>query len=414
MSAEIISIGSELTSGQSLDTNSRWLSLRLAEHGIPVLYHTTVADDLAANEGVFRTALSRAELIVVTGGLGPTLDDLTRQVLANVAGVELDFDQAIWEHIQSLFTKRNRQCPERNRVQAEFPRGSVVIPNPNGTAPGIWFEIGNRVIICMPGVPAEMFAMFNDWVLPKIADRFGGGGVIVNKTFRCYGTGESHIEEMLGDLIRRGREPEVGITASEATISLRVTAHAKTQAEAAAAIAIDENFIRERLGDFVYGVDDELLQHAVAKLLSQTGKTIATAESCTGGLVGHLLTEIPGISKHYMGGVVSYSNAVKTQLLNVAPQLLAAKGAVSPEVAEAMALGCLNLFGSDLAIAVTGIAGPDGGTEEKPVGLVYLGLAHAEGVRIAKFNWPADRSSTKLRSAKTALNLVRLHLLGSR
>lgn len=411
MIAEVVSIGSELTSGQSLDTNCQWLSRRLEEAGIPVGFHTTVADDLEANIDVFQHALRRSELVVSTGGLGPTADDLTRDALARVAGVELVLDPDSLAFIQMLFESRGRQMPERNRVQAMFPSGATVIPNPRGTAPGIWLEVAGRLVVALPGVPREMFGMFEEWVLPRLAERFGGGRAIVHRVLRCFGAGESQIEEKLGDLTRRGRHPEVGITASNATISLRVTAKAATPEEARRLIEPDVARIRQTLGELVFGEGDEELQHAVAKALADTRKTLATAESCTGGLVGHLLTEVPGISAHYLGGVVCYSNEAKMRFLGVPEELLLRHGAVSPEVAQAMARGCRNRFGADVAVAVTGIAGPGGGTEDKPVGLVYVCLEHAGGQKLVRFHWGLDRTFTKIGSAKTALNLVRLHLV---
>ena len=247
MKAEIISIGSELTSGVSLDTNAQWLSARLAEVGIDVIYHTTVSDDMEANVGVFQVASGRADLVIATGGLGPTMDDLTREALAKVACVELVFDQASFDRLQAIFQYLKRPMPERNRVQAYFPAGATVVPNENGTAPGIWLEVGKSLIVCMPGVPREMKPMFTDWVLPRLVERFGGGKVIVHRIIRCFGAGESQIEEMLGTLTKRGRHPEVGITASEATISLRITAKADSVEEARRLIEPDACIFINRL-----------------------------------------------------------------------------------------------------------------------------------------------------------------------
>jgi nicotinamide-nucleotide amidase len=414
MRAEILSIGSELVRGQNLDTNSQWLSRRLVAIGIDVGFHTTVGDELAANIEAFRTAVARADLVLVTGGLGPTADDLTREVLAKLTGAELVLDPDSLAAIEAMFRQRNRAMPERNRVQACFPSGAEPIPNHHGTAPGIWLEIGEKPIVCMPGVPAEMHAMFTEQVQPRLCARFGAGRVIREHTIHCYGAGESDIEQRLGDLTRRGRQPEIGITASEATISIRIVATAPSESAANEALAADAAVVRERLGHLVFGENDESLAAVVGRLLDERDCTLATAESCTGGLVGHLLTEVSGISKHYLGGVVAYSNEAKQQFLGVADSLLGAHGAVSPEVAAAMASGCRERFAADLALGITGIAGPTGGSFEKPVGLVYVALAHAEGVATGKYNWPAGRSSIKLRAAKTALNLVRLHLLGVR
>lgn len=411
MKAEILSIGSELTWGKNLDTNSCWLSERLAENGIEVGWHTTVSDDEADMLDAFRIAGKRSGLVIMTGGLGPTDDDLTRQVLANLAGVPLIQDDASLAVIEAMFAKRGRPMNASNRLQALFPQGATPIGNPNGTAPGIWMEHQGTIFAAMPGVPKEMFPMFTDDILPRLRQKFPARQAVVHRSLRCFGAGEAAIAEKLGDLIRRGRKPEVGITASEATITLRITAIADSPAAAEAAIAPDEVFIRERLGELVYGEESETLQDAVARLLVQKQKTLSTAESCTGGLVSHLLTEYAGISEVYLGGVVSYSNAAKESLLGVPAELLREFGAVSPEVATSMARGCRERFGSDLAVAITGIAGPGGATPTKPVGLVHVALAHDGGVDLAQYNWAADRSSVKLRSAKTALNLIRLRLL---
>lgn len=412
MKAEILSIGSELTSGQNLDTNSQWLSRRLAEIGIPVGWHTTVADDLEDNAAAFAIAARRAGLVLITGGLGPTQDDLTRDALARLAGVELVFHEEMFEQIQAMFARRNRSMPERNRVQALFPAGAEPIPNSCGTAPGIWMRHGASLLIAMPGVPTEMVAMFEQQVKPRLLALGMGGGVLVQRKLNCFGTGESALEEKLFDLTRRGHVPEVGITVSDATISLRILARAANLEEARAQIAPVERTIRERVGEVFFGVEEEELQDVVVRMLTARRLTLATAEGVTAGLVAHRLGQVPGASACFRGGVVAYDDRLKTELLAVPPELIEAHGSVSAEVAQAMAEGCRTRFRTDLAVSTVGIAGPGGGSPDKPVGHVYVGVAWEGGAAAAfSFSWIGTRAEVQSRTAKLALNRVRLHLL---
>jgi nicotinamide-nucleotide amidase len=414
MDAEIIAVGSELVSGQRLDTNSQWLSQRLGEIGIPVHFHTTLGDDLERGLAALRVAVRRSRLVLITGGLGPTQDDLTREALAALAGVPLVEDAGCLAAIEALFARRCRPMPPRNRVQALVPQGAEPLPNRVGTAPGLWMSHAGAELVALPGVPSEMKVMYDEQVLPRLRQRGAGGRVLVHRTINLFGRGESEIEAQALDLTARGRRPEVGITAHDATISFRVSCDGATEEEALRAIEPTLALIRQRFGDLIVGEGEgHDVPEALAELLLAQGRTIALAESCTGGLIAARLTAIAGISASFLGGVVAYANEAKTALLGVPGELLARHGAVSAEVAEAMAAGARRRVGADLGLSVTGIAGPGGGTPEKPVGLVYLGLATAEGVRSRRLDLGPEqpRDVIRSRAAKHAMNWARLTLL---
>jgi nicotinamide-nucleotide amidase len=411
MKTEIISIGSELTSGQNLDTNSQWLSRRLAEIGIPVRWHTTIADDLEDNTAAFRIGAERADLVLLTGGLGPTQDDLTRDAVAKAAGVELVFHPESFEQIKEMFARRSRTMPDRNRVQAMFPIGAEPIANSCGTAPGFWMKFGKCLLAAMPGVPSEMYVMFEQSVKPRLLQMGFSGGVLVQRKINCFGAGESAVEEKLLDLTKRGHEPEVGITVSDATISLRILAHAPDRAAAQAKVEPVEKTIRERLGTLVFGVEDEELQDAVVRLLAAKRRTLASAEGVTGGLVAERICAVPGASAWFRGGIVAYDNRLKVEALAVPGELIERHGAVSAEVAEAMAVACRTRCRTDIAVSTVGIAGPGGASAEKPVGQVYVGLAWEGGSAALSYSWLGTRAEVRSRTAKLALNRVRLHLL---
>jgi nicotinamide-nucleotide amidase len=413
MRAEVLAIGSELVSGQALDTNSQWLSQALSQAGVTVAFHTSVGDVLEDNVQALRIAIERSDLVVTTGGLGPTQDDLTRDAVAVVAGVPLREDAASLEAIAAMFTARNRRMTERNKVQALFPEGAEVLANRVGTAPGIWMKLGRATIACLPGIPSEMRVMFQEQVLPRIRRQRGSDRVYHHRKINLFGRGESDIEAQALDLTARGRIPEVGITVHDATISFRIVGEGGTEEEARAQTNATAALIYERFGNLVVGEGSDDVPEATAAMLFQTGATLATAESCTGGLIAHLITKISGISRCFLGGIVAYSNDAKVALLEVPRELVAAHGAVSPEVAGAMAEGARRRFGADLAISATGVAGPSGGTLEKPVGLVYVGLATKEGVETWRLNLGSDqpRDLIQLRAAKIALDRVRLRLL---
>ncbi len=414
MIAEIVAIGTELVSGQSLDTNSQWLSQALGSLGIPVHFHTALGDDLAENVEALRIAIGRADLVITSGGLGPTQDDLTREALAAVAGVPLVEDADSLAAIAAMFARRNRPMAERNRVQALRPEASEALPNSCGTAPGIWMNVGKANVACLPGVPVEMRRMFEEQVAPRLRGHGAGDRVIVHRKINLFGRGESDIEAKALDLTARGRTPEVGITVSEATISFRIVGEGATTDDARALIEPTAAAIYERFGPMIVGEGPEDVVDALARELGRTGTTLAVAESCTGGMIAQQITAIAGVSSFFLGGVVSYANAAKVELLGVPAGLIEAHGAVSAEVAEAMARGVRERFHADIGLSVTGIAGPSGGSPEKPVGLVYLGLATRESVESRRLDIGADqpREVIRARAAKNAMNWARLRVAG--
>jgi nicotinamide-nucleotide amidase len=413
MIAEVISIGDELTSGQRLDTNSQWISERLGELGVRVMYHTTVADDLAANVAVFRAAAERSDLVVASGGLGPTADDLTREALAAVVDRPLVLDEASLEYIRGLFARFKRDMPERNRVQAMFPEGSRVIPNPNGTAPGIWLEVprkgsGPCQVFALPGVPAELFEMFKATVGPAVLAMQEVPRVIRHRRIKVFGAGESHVEQMLPDLIRRGREPSVGITVSSATITLRITAAGSTPDECARAIEPTAETIYQSLGNLVVGEEEDELEDAVTRLLAAGGKTLCTSEYGTAGLIAQWLSRASAASPSFLGGHVLHSEALLAHELGEDAGLLASAGAASREVAAALAVRCRRASGADYGLAV----GPFPTVGGDPPTPYHFALATPERV-IVKASTLVGHSAIWIpRAAKAALNLLRLELLG--
>ena len=406
----LISIGNELLSGRTVDTNAAWLSGRLFAMGLRTVSVHQVADETADIVDVLRLAVRQADIVLVTGGLGPTDDDLTRQALAAYLGVELVYHCDLAERIEAFFVGRGLTMPQRNRIQAYIPQGAEPIDNAFGTAPGVLYESDAALIALMPGVPGEMKAMFEASVQSRIRRRMGGP-VVRSVNLRCYGAGESAIAEMLGDRMQRGRNPLINCTVSEGIITLQVIAAAETEGAAALMLAQTRRELHEILGSLVFGSGEELLQDVVGGLLRSQNKTLTVAESCTGGLVAKLLTDVPGAGDFFNFGWVTYSNEAKTDQLGVPACLIEAHGAVSEPVAQAMAKGAARQSGADCAIAITGIAGPGGGTEQKPVGLVYISVLHGRRCQVHQYHLAnAGRPAIRLRAAQTALNLLRLEL----
>jgi nicotinamide-nucleotide amidase len=409
-SAEIVTIGTEMLLGDLVDTNTAWLSARLATLGVGVYRHTTVGDNRERIVGVLEEAASRADLVITTGGLGPTSDDLTNESLAAVTGREMVEYPEARAHVDEMFRRFGREPTANNYKQALFPEGTKLIPNPLGTAPGALLEADGTLFATLPGVPSEMKGMFEETLEPLIRDRTEGS--IISRTLWFAGIGESALADKVQDFLDAS-DPTVAPLAGQGKVRLRITTRAATPEEAEERIAPVEQEILSRLGDYYFGEDDETLESAVGRLLIERGATLALAESCTGGLLAKRLTDIPGSSAYLEEGLVSYSNESKERLLGVSHELLVEHGAVSEPVARALAEGARELAGTDYGLSVTGIAGPDGGTEEKPVGLVFVGLSDADGTfaeRLDLSAWARSRDAIRERSANMALDLLRLRL----
>jgi nicotinamide-nucleotide amidase len=411
MNAIVLSIGDELVLGQTVDTNSAWLSNELASIGWSVLAHVTVGDSLTEISGAIAAASTRGDALVVTGGLGPTKDDLTRDALAQVLGVPLEMNADWLSRMEAMFRLRKRTMSESNRIQAMIPRGAKMIENTAGTAAGIDATLGSCRIFVMPGVPAEMRTMFQRSVIPHLSAK-SQDGVILTRTLHTFGQGESVVGEMLRNLMDRSRNPTVGTTVSEGVVSVRIVSRANTQREAEENLAHTIAQCVAVLGDLIYGAQDQTLPSVLAELLTKDQiRTVATAESCTGGLLAKMLTDIPGSSRYFQRGWITYSNEAKTDLLGVEPQIIERHGAVSEEVVRAMSISARKKASADFALAISGVAGPDGGTPAKPVGMVCIGFAHADGVLARTFSFPGNRQMVRDRAAKMALTILRYHLL---
>ena len=408
MKTEIIAVGTELLLGQMSNTNARFLSEKLAEKGIDVYWHTVVGDNSARVAEAFSMALSRADLIIFSGGLGPTMDDLTKETVADVLGLALQKDEAWEKELKDIFARLRRTMTDNNYKQALIPSGSRLLVNEHGTAPGIWLEHVGKIVVLLPGPPRELIPMFTDRVLPQLPVK---NGVILSRVLKITEMGESTMEELIADLIASQTNPTIAPLAKYAEVHLRLTAKADAREQAVKLLDETEAKLLARLGEAVFARDEETMGDAVAGLLFKRNLTIAVAESCTGGLLAHMLTNISGSSAYFLQGQVVYSNRSKTELLGVQPELIKKYGAVSEEVARAMAENLRRRSSSDLAVAITGVAGPTGGTAEKPVGLVFMTMARADGISCRKFNFFGNRETIKERAAMAALNMLRLYLL---
>ena len=412
MGTEIITVGTELLLGQIIDTNASWIAQRLAEAGIDLYYKTTVGDNAGRIEAALRQALSRADVLITTGGLGPTEDDLTRDVVAAVLGRPLHLDSDVLARIEQRFAHRKIPMSENNRKQAMVPEGAEVLHNPNGTAPGLFLREGGRCVACMPGVPAEMKPMLTGQVIPQIREVFGIRSRIVSRVLKMCGISESKVDQAIGDYFREMRNPTIGILAHAGEIHVRLTCKGEDPAEITRMLDALEGKVRLRLGALVFGRDEEKIEALVGQLLRARGATLAVAESCTGGLIASRLTDVAGSSDYFERGMVTYSTAAKQHLLGVPRELIGNSGVVSLDVVRVMADGVRRRSGTTFGLATTGIAGPSGGTSERPVGLVCVALAWEGGDIAREYRFHGGRELIKYRAAQMALEMLRRHLLG--
>ncbi len=412
---EILTIGTELLLGQTIDTNAAYIGEALAAAGIDVHWKSTVGDHEARIREALRTALTRSEIVIMTGGLGPTEDDLTCRAIAAELDRPLILDQTVLESIRRRFTERALVMSGNNERQAMIPEDAAVLPNPHGTAPGLAIRVGDgRMVMAVPGVPSEMRPMLKEQVIPRLREVFGVRSRIRSRTLKACGITESALDETISDLVRLSRNPTIAVLAYPDEIHIRLTVKTESELEGDRLLDDLETTIRTRLGEFLFGRDEERLEEVVGRLLLGAKATVAVAESCTGGLVCHRLTNLPGSSAYFIRGEVVYSNDVKERLLGVPHELIAEHGAVSRPVALAMAVGMRQIAGTDLAMGITGIAGPGGGTTTKPVGLTYVALASDDDVTCREYRFLSDRDTNKLLASQKALDILRRHLLSHR
>ena len=406
---EIISVGTELLLGNTINSDAQMLSRKLTGLGLNVYYHTVVGDNPERLKQAIETAKGRADILITTGGLGPTCDDLTKQTLAEAFGKKLILHEDIAAQLKEWFARRGQEMPENNIQQAQLPEDCTIFPNAKGTAPGCAFQAGDWHVLMLPGPPSECLPMFDAQARPYLAAL--GEGVIVSRTLKIYGMGESKMESLLREKMNAMTNPTLAPYAKEGECELRITAKAETEEQARKRIAPVEEELRDFFGDLVYGVNVPNLETAALDLLKEKGMTLGTAESCTGGLIAKRLTDIPGSSAVFRGGIVSYCDEVKAAVLGVPEELLRKEGAVSAAVAQAMAEGARKVLGCDLAVSTTGVAGPDSDGRNNPPGLVYVALAAPDASAVHTMRLAgADRARVRTTAAHQALDMVRRYM----
>ena len=410
LSAEIIAIGSELLTPLRTDTNSLWLTEKLNSIGVEVMLKTVVGDDELRLEETIRDALKRSDIVITTGGLGPTEDDVTRQVSARAVGRQLVYHDELEVDLRERFRRWGREMPEINKRQAFVIEGAEILPNPNGSAVGMFLKLERKFLAVFPGPPREMRPMFEDHVLPILSEN-AGGVVVRRRVLRVSGMGESAVDEAIAPIYKEYTEVQTSILFSRIEIEIHLAARSNDVFKAERVLDELANKIAAALGTAVFATRGETMEEVIAEMLSTRGKTLAVAESCTGGLIAMRLTEVPGSSSYFWEGAVTYANESKIRVLGVPEKILIDHGAVSAETAEAMANGMRERAATDFAISVTGIAGPDGGSEEKPVGTVFIGYSDKEKTKSMKFLFPGDRELIRWRSSQAALDYLRRQML---
>jgi nicotinamide-nucleotide amidase len=405
-SAEIIAIGSELLTPEKTDTNSLWLTARLNDIGIDVKLKTIVGDDGDRLEETVRDAVRRSDIVITTGGLGPTADDITREHTARAVGLDLVYHDDLETELRERFRKWGREMPEINKRQAFVIDGADILPNPNGSAVGMLLEMGRKMLVVLPGPPRENQPMFTDHVLPRFK-AVAGDVFVTRRILRVSGMGESAVDEIAEPIYSAASDVQVSILFNRSEVEIHIAARACDADAAAASADRLARDLAQALGSSVFSTNGETMEEVIGILLTTRGETISVAESCTGGLVGRRLTEVPGASRYFLEGAITYSNEAKIRTLDVSPETIEGSGAVSAECAEEMAAGMRRRSGSDHAISITGIAGPDGGTDDKPIGTVFIGYAGPNGVRSIKMVLPGDRYLIRWRSSQAALDYLR-------
>lgn len=408
MRCELLSVGTEILLGDIVNTNAQFLAKELASMGIDIYYQSVVGDNKERMLQAFKEGLSRSDMIITTGGLGPTKDDMTKELACEYFGYKCELHEESLESIKEYFRRMGREFVESNEKQAYFPKEAIILKNNAGTAPGAIIKKDDKTIIVLPGPPSEMKRMFNESVRPYLEKLTGY--TIVSEVVRIHGVGESKVEELVQDLIDNGKNPTVAPYAKEGEVTLRVTAKAKTKEEGEKLIDPVLTEIKNRLGDSIYNIGEEGLNLTVAKLLVDKKLTIGTSESCTGGLLGTGLIDYPGISSSFLEGAITYSNEAKIKTLGVKEETLEKFGAVSEETAREMAEGIRKRCGADIGVSTTGIAGPDGGTDDKPVGLVYIGLSIGDKTIVTRNVFNGDRNSVRRRACLKAFDMIRLEI----